>query len=148
VTLSLAHRPMEILLVEDNPGDVRLTREALKESPVPHRLHVAADGVKAMEFLRRQGEHESAVRPDLVLLDLNLPRMDGREVLGQIKGDPALRRIPVVVLTSSEAAGDVGGAYDLHANGYVAKPVDLDRFIHAVRSIADFWFGVVKLPPP
>jgi CheY-like chemotaxis protein len=141
-----ASRPVEILLVEDNPGDVRLTREALKEGKVRNNLYVAADGVKALEFLRREGEHADAVRPDLILLDLNLPRKDGREVLGEIKADPSLRHIPVVILTSSEAEQDIARAYDLHANCYVSKPVDLDQFIHVVKSIEDFWFSIVKLP--
>ncbi|HET6763937.1 MAG TPA: response regulator [Longimicrobiaceae bacterium] len=140
-------RPVEILLVEDNPGDVRLTREALAEGKVRNNLHVAVDGVKALEFLRREGEHAGSVRPDLVLLDLNLPRMDGRQVLAEIKADPRLRHIPVVILTSSEAESDIARAYDLHANCYITKPVDLDQFIHVVRSIEDFWFSIVKLPP-
>jgi len=140
-------RPVEILLVEDNPGDVRLTREALAEGKVRNNLHVAVDGVKALEFLRREGEYAGVVRPDLVLLDLNLPRKDGRQVLAEIKADPALRYIPVVILTSSEAESDIARAYDLHANCYITKPVDLDQFIHVVRSIEDFWFSIVKLPP-
>ena len=139
-------RPVEILLVEDNPGDVRLTREALREGKVRNNLYVAADGVEALRFLRREGEHADAVRPDLVLLDLNLPRKDGREVLEEVKADPSLRHIPVVVLTSSQAEQDIARAYDLHANCYVSKPVDLDQFIHVVRSIEDFWFTIVKLP--
>lgn len=139
-------RPVEILLVEDNPGDVRLTREALKEGKVRNNLYNAPDGVEALRFLRREGEHAGAVRPDLILLDLNLPRKDGREVLEEIKADPDLRHIPVVVLTSSEAEQDIVRAYDLHANCYVTKPVDLDQFIHVVRSIEDFWFTIVKLP--
>ena len=140
-------RPVEILLVEDNPGDVRLTREALKEGKVHNNLHVAPDGVEALAFLRRQGEHAQAVRPDLILLDLNLPRKDGREVLEEIKADPSLRYIPVVVLTSSQAEQDILRAYDLHANCYVSKPVDLDQFITVVQSIENFWFTIVKLPP-
>jgi len=140
-------RPVEILLVEDNPGDVRLTREALREGKVRNNLHVASDGVEALRFLRREEPYTEAVRPDLVLLDLNLPRKDGREVLEEVKADPALRHIPVVVLTSSQAEQDVLRAYDLHANCYVTKPVDLDQFIHVVRSIEDFWFTIVKLPP-
>lgn len=139
-------RPVEILLVEDNPGDVRLTREALKEGKVRNNLYNAPDGVEALRFLRREGEHAGAVCPDLILLDLNLPRKDGREVLEEIKADPDLRHIPVVVLTSSEAEQDIVRAYDLHANCYVTKPVDLDQFIHVVRSIEDFWFTIVKLP--
>ncbi|MEX2569961.1 MAG: response regulator [Gemmatimonadota bacterium] len=139
-------RPVEILLVEDNPGDVRLTREALREGKVQNNLHTAGDGVEAMAFLRREGQYADAVRPDMILLDLNLPKMDGREVLQAIKADPSLRHIPVVVLTSSEAEQDIIRAYDLHANCYVTKPVDLDQFIHVVKSIEDFWFSIVKLP--
>jgi len=139
-------RPIEVLLVEDNPGDVRLTREALKEGKVSNNLHVAPDGVEALAFLRREGNYADAVRPDLILLDLNLPRKGGREVLEEIKGDPALRHIPVVILTSSSAEQDIARAYDLHANCYISKPVDLDQFITVVRSIEDFWFTVVKLP--
>ncbi len=141
-------RPVEILLVEDNPGDVRLTREALKEGKVRNNLHVAQDGVEALAFLRREGRYGEAVRPDLILLDLNLPRRDGREVLEEIKADPQLRAIPVVILTSSQAEQDIVRAYDLHANCYVTKPVDLDQFITVVKSIEDFWFAIVKLPPP
>jgi two-component system, chemotaxis family, response regulator Rcp1 len=140
-------RPVEILLVEDNPGDVRLTKEALKEGKVRNNLHVVDDGVKALAFLRRDDPYVDAVRPDLVLLDLNLPRKSGREVLEEIKKDPSLRHIPVVVLTSSEAEQDIVRAYDLHANCYISKPVDLDQFITVVKSIEDFWFSIVKLPP-
>jgi CheY-like chemotaxis protein len=139
-------RPIEVLLVEDNPGDVRLTREALKEGKVSNNLHVAPDGVEALAFLRREGRYAAAVRPDLILLDLNLPRKGGREVLEEIKNDPALRHIPVVILTSSQAEQDIARAYDLHANCYISKPVDLDQFIRVVRSIEEFWFTVVKLP--
>ncbi|HEX8829835.1 MAG TPA: response regulator [Longimicrobium sp.] len=139
-------RPIEVLLVEDNPGDVRLTREALKEGKVHNNLHVAPDGVEALAFLRREGRYADAVRPDLILLDLNLPRKGGREVLEEVKGDPALRHIPVVILTSSQAEQDIARAYDLHANCYITKPVDLDQFITVVKSIEDFWFTVVKLP--
>jgi two-component system, chemotaxis family, response regulator Rcp1 len=139
-------RPVEILLVEDNPGDVRLTREALTEAKVRNNLYVATDGVQAIAFLRREGEFAGAVRPDLILLDLNLPRKDGREVLEEIKADPALRQIPVVILTSSQAEQDIVRAYDLHANCYISKPVDLDQFITVVKSIEDFWFAIVKLP--
>jgi len=140
-------RPVEVLLVEDNPGDVRLTREALKEGKIRNNLHVARDGVEALAFLRREGEHADAPRPDVILLDLNLPRKDGREVLTEVKSDPALRQIPVVILTSSQAEEDICRAYDLHANCYISKPVDLDQFIRVVKSIEDFWFTVVKLPP-
>jgi two-component system, chemotaxis family, response regulator Rcp1 len=139
-------RPVEILLVEDNPGDVRLTREALKEGKVSNRLHVATDGVEALAFLRREGEYADAVRPDLILLDLNLPKKDGRQVLGEVKGDPALRQIPVVILTSSQAEEDICRSYDLHANCYVTKPVDLDRFMTVVRAVEDFWLTIVRLP--
>lgn len=139
-------RSVEILLVEDNPGDVRLTREVLKEGKIGNNLHVAADGVEALAFLRREGEHAGAPRPDIILLDLNLPRKNGREVLEEIKEDPDLRQIPVVVLTTSEAEQDVVKAYTLHANCYISKPVDLDQFINVIRSIEDFWLTVVKLP--
>jgi CheY-like chemotaxis protein len=139
-------RPIEILLVEDNPGDVRLTIEALKEGKVRNRLSVARDGVEALAFLRREGPHASASRPDLILLDLNLPKKDGREVLAEIKEDSRLRRIPVVVLTTSKAEEDILRTYDLHANCYITKPVDLEQFISVVRSIDDFWLSVVRLP--
>jgi CheY-like chemotaxis protein len=137
----------EILLVEDNPGDVELTREALVESKVHMRLSVVSDGVEALAFLRREGRHADAPRPDLMLLDLNLPKKDGRAVLGEVKQDPALRNIPVVILTSSQAEQDIVRAYDLHANCYVTKPVDLEQFMTIVRSIEQFWLTVVKLPP-
>lgn len=140
-------RPVEVLLVEDNPGDVRLTREALRDGKVSNNLSVVQDGVEAMRFLRREGPYADAPRPDVVLLDLNLPKKDGRQVLQEIKGDEALRMIPVVILTSSEAERDIAGAYALQANCYVTKPVDLDQFITVVRSIEDFWFSIVKLPP-
>jgi two-component system, chemotaxis family, response regulator Rcp1 len=137
---------IEILLVEDNPGDVRLTEEALKEGKVLTNLHVARDGVEAMAMLRREGRHAAVPRPDLILLDLNLPRKDGREVLADIRADPDLRRIPVVVLTTSAAEQDIIRAYDLHANCYITKPVDLDQFIAIVQSIEDFWLTIVRLP--
>jgi CheY-like chemotaxis protein len=139
-------RPVEILLVEDNAGDVRLTIEALREGKVRNHLHVARDGVEALAFLRREGDFAEAVRPDLVLLDLNLPKKDGREVLAEIKSDESLRRIPVVVLTTSKAEEDILHTYDLHANCYITKPVDLEQFIAVVKSIDDFWLTVVKLP--
>lgn len=142
----LPSRPAEILLVEDNSADVRLTREALREGKLHNKLHVATDGVDAMAFLRREGPYADAVRPDLILLDLNLPKKDGREVLEDIKADASLRTIPVVILTSSEAEQDILRAYDLHANCYVTKPVDLDQFIHVVKTIEQFWFAIVKLP--
>lgn len=138
--------PIEILLVEDNPGDVRLTREILKETKVRNNLHVAADGVEAMDFLRRKGKHAGAVRPDLILLDLNLPKMDGSQVLSEIKEDADLRRIPVVILTTSKAEQDVVKSYNLHANCYIAKPVDLEQFIAVVKAIEGFWLTIVKLP--
>jgi two-component system, chemotaxis family, response regulator Rcp1 len=139
--------PVEILLVEDNPGDVRLTREALKEGKVYNNLHWAKDGVEALEFLRREGKHVSAPRPDIILLDLNLPKKDGREVLADIKRDDRLKHIPVVVLTTSKADEDVLRSYELHANCYVTKPVDLEKFIVVVQSIDRFWLTVVTLPP-
>jgi len=141
------NRPVEILLVEDNPGDERLTREALKEGKVYSNLHWVKDGVEAMEFLRRQGKHAAARRPDIILLDLNLPKKDGREVLQDIKSDPELKRIPVVVLTTSKAEEDVLRTYNLHANCYVTKPVDLEKFIVVVKSIDVFWLTVATLPP-
>jgi len=140
-------RLINILLVEDSPGDVLLTREALREARVANELHVVVDGVEAMRFLRHEGEHARAPRPDIVLLDLNLPRKDGREVLAEIKGDPELRRIPVIVLTTSAAEKDVVEAYDAHANSYIRKPVDLEKFLRVVRTIEDYWGGFVALPP-
>ena len=139
-------RPVEILLVEDNPGDVRLTEEALKEGKVLNNIHLANDGVEAVSFLQKEGKYTDAVRPDLILLDLNLPKKDGREVLMEIKKDEALRRIPVVVLTTSMAEEDIIRTYDYHANCYITKPVDFDQFINVVKSIEDFWLNVVKLP--
>jgi two-component system, chemotaxis family, response regulator Rcp1 len=139
-------RPIEILLVEDNPGDVRLAIEAMREGNVVNHLSVVSDGEAAMAFLRRECGYTVAPRPDLILLDLNLPRKDGREVLAEIKSDPALRGIPVVVLTTSGSEEDILNAYSLHANCYINKPVDLDQFIRVLRSIRDFWFSVVRLP--
>ncbi len=139
--------PVEILLVEDNPGDVRLTREALRDAKVLNRMSVAQDGVEALAFLRRQGPYADAPRPELILLDLNLPKKDGREVLEEIKQDPDLKRIPVVILTTSQAEQDIIRTYNLHANCYVSKPVDLDQFITVIKSIEDFWLTIVKLPP-
>jgi CheY-like chemotaxis protein len=139
-------RPIEILLVEDNPGDVRLTQEALGEAKVRNNLAVVRDGEEALGYLRRQPPFEEAVRPDLVLLDLNLPRKDGREVLAEIKADPELRRLPVVVLTTSSAEKDILESYNLHANCYITKPVDLDQFVSIVASIEDFWLTIVRLP--
>ena len=135
-----------ILLVEDNPGDVDLVREALKENKLRNELHVARDGIEAVAFLRREGEFADAPRPDLILLDLNLPKRDGREVLADIKADTILRRIPVVVLTTSKQDEDILRAYDLKANCYITKPVDLEQFLHVVKSIESFWFSIVSLP--
>jgi chemotaxis family two-component system response regulator Rcp1 len=140
-------RPIVILMVEDNPGDVRLTVEALKEGKVRNILHTVEDGEEAMKFLRRQETYAKAPRPDLILLDLNLPKMNGREVLAEIKVDPSLRRIPVVILTVSKAEQDIVKTYDLHANCYINKPVDLEQFLTVVQSIENFWLTVVKLPP-
>ena len=140
-------RPLEILLVEDNPADVRLTEEAFREGKIHNTLVVARDGVEALDVLRRRGRFADATRPDLILLDLNLPRKDGREVLAEIKADPDLRRIPVVVLTTSRAEIDIVRTYNLHANCYVVKPVDLDQFIGIIQSIENFWLSAVTLPP-
>jgi two-component system, chemotaxis family, response regulator Rcp1 len=137
---------VDILLVEDNPGDARLLREALAEAKIRNRLHVVADGAEALAYLRRQDTFAAAVRPDLILLDLNLPGKDGREVLAEIKRDEDLRRIPVVILTTSQAEADVARAYDLHANAYVTKPLHMEQFITVVKSIEDFWLTIVKLP--
>jgi chemotaxis family two-component system response regulator Rcp1 len=138
--------PIEVLLVEDSPGDVRLTREAFKDAKVHINLHVATDGAKAMVFLNREGEHANAPRPDLILLDLNLPKKDGREVLAEIKESPTLKSIPVVVLTTSSSEADILRSYQLHANCYITKPVGLEGFLTVVRSIDSFWLSVVKLP--
>src|SRR3982074_361405 len=138
--------PIEILLVEDSPGDVRLTREAFKDAKVHITLHVASDGAEAMGFLRREGKHANALRPDLILLDLNLPKKDGREVLEEIKESPTLKSIPVVVLTTSASDADILRSYKLHANCYITKPVGLDGFLEVVKSIDNFWLSVVKLP--
>ena len=137
---------IDVLLVEDDPGDVLLIREAFEDNKVHNRLHVVPDGVEALTFLRQEGEHADAPRPDLVLLDLNLPRKDGREVLAEVKGDESLQHIPVVVLTTSKAEEDVLRSYKLHANAYVTKPVDFNRFIEVVRQIDEFFVTVVKLP--
>lgn len=137
---------IDVLLVEDSPGDVRLTQEAFRDSNIPLNLHVAIDGVEAMAFLRREGAHRDAPRPDLILLDLNLPRMDGREVLTRIKADDGLKTIPTVILTTSEADVDIARSYQLQANCYLSKPVQLDAFESLVKSISDFWFAKVKLP--
>jgi chemotaxis family two-component system response regulator Rcp1 len=140
-------RAIDILMVEDNPGDVRLTREALKGGKVLNTLHVAEDGVAALDFLYRRAPHQDAPRPDLILLDLNLPKMDGREVLSKIKSDDMLKTIPVVILTTSQAEEDVIRAYRLSANCYVTKPVDLHQFNRIVQAIEQFWLTVVRLPP-
>jgi two-component system, chemotaxis family, response regulator Rcp1 len=137
---------IQVLLVEDNPGDVRLTKEALKEGKLLNQLTVVGDGVEALLFLRKEGKYADAIQPELILLDLNLPKKDGREVLAEIKADPKLRRIPVVVLTTSSAEEDILKIYDLHANCYITKPVDLEQFMGVVKSIEDFWVSVVKLP--
>ena len=140
-------RAIDILLVEDSPSDVRLTREALKEAKVLNTLHVVQDGVAALEFLRKEGPYAGSQSPDLILLDLNLPKKDGREVLAEVKRDENLRRIPVVILTTSRAEEDVVRSYNLHANAYVTKPVDLQQFLEVVRTIEAFWLAVVTLPP-
>lgn len=137
---------IEVLLVEDSPGDVRLTQEAFRDANITIHLHVASDGVEAMAFLRKEGIHREAPRPDLILLDLNLPRMDGREVLAHIKADSGLRAIPTVILTTSDSEADIVRSYDLQANCYLSKPVQLDAFEALVRSINDFWLTKVKLP--
>lgn len=139
-------RPVEVLLVEDNPGDVRLTQEALKDGRVYVNLTVASDGVEAMQILKRNAPHGGKARPDLILLDLNLPKKNGREVLEEIKADDNLKRIPVIVMTTSKAEQDIHRAYNLNANCYVTKPVDLDEFLNVVRSIEDFWLTIVTLP--
>ena len=140
-------RPIEILLVEDNEGDARLAREALRDAKVCNNLFWVKDGVEAVNYLRNKGEYADRVRPDVILLDLNLPKMDGREVLADIKGDPDLRRIPVVILTVSEAEEDIVRSYDLHANCYIRKPLDLDQCMQVVKAIESFWLTIVKLPP-
>ena len=142
-----AVQPIEILLVEDNPGDVRLTREALKDGKVINMLHVVEDGVAALDFLYRRDQYNEAPRPHLILLDLNLPKKNGREVLAEIKADDTLKVIPVVILTTSQAEEDVLRAYNLHANCYITKPVDFTQFTNIVRTIEDFWLTIVTLPP-
>jgi len=146
VTQFEGERPIEVLLVEDDPGDVMMTREAFQDYKLHNQLHVVSDGAEAMAFLRHEGEYAGRPRPDLVLLDLNLPRMDGRQVLEAIKSDPELASIPVVVLTTSENEDDVLRSYSLHANAYVTKPVDFARFIEVIRQIDDFFVTVVRLP--
>jgi chemotaxis family two-component system response regulator Rcp1 len=149
-TIGTDAAPIEVLLVEDSPGDVRLTREAFVDAKVHINLHVATDGAEAMAFLKREGKHASAHRPDLILLDLNLPKKDGRRVLEEIKGSVTLRTIPVVILTTSASEADVLRSYHLHANSYITKPVSLDGFLKVIQSIDQFWLSVVKLPrePP
>jgi chemotaxis family two-component system response regulator Rcp1 len=144
--MSVYDGSIQVLLVEDNPGDVRLTKEALKEGKLLNQLTVVGDGVEALSFLRKEGKYADAIQPELILLDLNLPKKDGREVLAEIKADSKLRRIPVVVLTTSSAEEDILKIYDLHANCYITKPVDLEQFMGVVKSIEDFWVSVVKLP--
>jgi two-component system, chemotaxis family, response regulator Rcp1 len=139
-------KPIDILLVEDNPGDARLALESLKESKIRNTLHWVQDGLEAMKFLHRQGSYENAPRADLILLDLNMPKMDGREVLAEIKSDDELKRIPVVIFTISKAEEDILKAYDLHANCYITKPLDLNRFLKVIQSIEDFWLTIVRLP--
>lgn len=145
--MGMAVEAVDILLIEDDPGDVRLTQEALKGSKLSNRLSVVEDGVEAMAFLRGEGKFEGAPRPDLILLDLNLPRKSGREVLEEIKNDDNFKRIPVVVLTTSDNDEDILASYNLHANCYITKPVDLSRFMQIVKTIEGFWFSIVKLPP-
>ncbi len=138
--------PIDILLVEDNPGDARLAKEALKESKIHNNLYIVLDGEEALQFLRKEGEFSGAVTPDLILLDLNLPKIDGREVLDTVKRDENLKMIPVVILTTSRAEEDIIKSYKLHANCFISKPLDLDQFMKVVRSIEDFWLSIVKLP--
>lgn len=145
-TIGTTAAPIQLLLVEDSPGDVRLTREAFKDAQIHITLHVAPDGVDAMAFLKREGKHAGAPRPDLILLDLNLPKKDGRRVLEEIKGSVTLRTIPVVILTTSASEADVLRSYHLHANSYITKPVSLEGFLKVVQSIDQFWLSVVKLP--
>ena len=142
-----APQSVDILLVEDNPGDVRLIQEALQDGKLLNRIATVSDGQKALAYLRKQGSYARATRPDLILLDLNIPRKDGREVLAEIKTDPHLRSIPVVIVTSSQAEEDILRSYNTHANCYVAKPVDLEKFVAVVKAIEEFWVTIVKLPP-
>jgi CheY-like chemotaxis protein len=142
----LTIQPVKILLVEDNEGDIRLTREALKEGKVHNDLYVTRDGMEALAFLRQEGKYRDAECPDIILLDLNLPRMDGRELLEKIKEDASLRRIPVVILTTSEDEAGIVRSYELHANCYITKPVNMEQFVSVVRSVEDFWFSIVRLP--
>jgi len=146
ITDDIKAHPIDILLVEDNPADVRLTQEVLKDAKVHNTLTVARDGVEAMALLRKEGKYKAAPRPDLILLDLNLPKKDGRELLEEIKSDQKLRIIPVIILTTSTSEEDILRSYGLHANCYISKPVDLDQFVNVVRSVEDFWLTIVKLP--
>ena len=145
--MNINGRQIEILLVEDSPGDIRLTQEALADAKIHNRMSVVNDGIQALEFLRNEGDNPDAPRPDLILMDLNMPRMDGRECLEKIKADEKLKSIPVVILTTSEAERDIAQSYQLQANCYISKPVDLDQFIEVVAAIEQFWFSIVKLPP-
>jgi CheY-like chemotaxis protein len=145
--MHMTTQPIEILLVEDNPGDVRLTKEAMRESTIPNRLNVVEDGVQAMEFLRREGKYKDSPRPDIILLDLNLPRKDGREVLNEIKSDANLKRIPVIVFTTSSDERDILNSYNLYANCFISKPIDMGNFMAMARKIEHFWFSIATLPP-
>jgi len=140
-------KAVEILLIEDNPGDVRLTIEALKESKIINHLEIVEDGIEALSFLKKEGIYKDKSRPDLIILDLNLPKKDGREVLAEIKSDNLLKQIPIVILTTSEAEEDIVKSYELHANCYITKPVNMDQFIKVVKSVGEFWFSIVMLPP-
>ena len=140
-------KTVEILLIEDNPGDVRLTIEALKESKIINNLNVVYDGIEALSYLQKEGIYKDKPRPDLIILDLNLPKKDGREVLGEIKSEDSLKQIPIVILTTSEAEEDIIKSYELHANCYITKPVNMEQFIKVVKSVGDFWFSIVMLPP-
>lgn len=146
MNMGFSVEPVEVLLVEDNPGDIRLTKEAFREGKVINSLHVVMDGVEAMEFVRREGKYADAPRPDLILLDLNLPKKDGREVLEEIKSDDQLKSIPIVILTTSRADEDINLTYNHHCNCFITKPVDLEQFMLVVQSIEDFWLSMVKLP--
>lgn len=146
IPMSTSENPVEILLAEDNPGDVKLTEKALEQGQIANNLHVTNDGVEALKFLQQEGEYADAPRPDLILLDLNMPRKDGQDVLAELKDDDDLSPIPVVVLTSSESEEDIAKSYELNANAFLTKPVDFDGFMHIVDTLEDFWFQVVKLP--
>jgi chemotaxis family two-component system response regulator Rcp1 len=146
LTTGDSSKPVDILLVEDNPGDARLAIEALSESTVPNTVHAVRDGEEAMAFLHQEGKYASSPRPDIILLDLNLPKKDGREVLAEIKEDPDLKSIPVVVMTTSNAEDDIRKTYNLHVNCYVTKPVELDHFMKVIKSLEDFWLATVRLP--